>query len=49
MDLVVITKGKVDIHRTYDQANPRPYSRIRPYDFPRGSTGSFARSHTRSS
>lgn len=38
VDLVVITKGKVDIHRTYDQANPRPYSRIRPYDFPRGST-----------
>jgi len=38
VDLVVITKGKVDIHRTYDRANPRPYSRVKPYHFPRGTT-----------
>jgi len=38
VDLVVLTKGKVDIHRGYDIANPRLYNRIRGYNFPRGST-----------
>jgi len=36
VDLVVITKGKVDIHRNIEKLDSRPYSRV--YKFPRGFT-----------
>jgi 20S proteasome subunit beta 2 len=36
VDLTVITKAKVEIHRNYDVANPRLYKRAKPYEFPRG-------------
>lgn len=38
VNLNVITKNKVDIHRYYDVANPRHYNRKKPYDFPHGTT-----------
>jgi len=38
VDLVVITKGNVDILRNYDKLNPRKFRREKPYAFPLGTT-----------
>jgi len=38
VDLTIITKEGVEILRNYEKPNPRPYSRQKPYLFPRGTT-----------
>jgi len=43
IDIVVITKGKVDIYRNLVKMDDRPYSRI--YTFPRGFTKVLSTSH----
>jgi len=38
VDIVVLTKGAVEIKRNYDKPNERKFRREKPYAFPRGTT-----------